>query len=369
MTPLRIAVVGTEYRDKSHTDVIVSRWLESLPHDPDWGWTRGRSHIASMYIDQYPDNDMARDKAAQFNVPLYDTVDAALCDGGDDLACDGVLLIGEHGDYPWNEFDQQLYPRKELFDKIVATFRRTQRTVPVFCDKFLSWNDDWANEMHATADDMGFMLISGSSLPLCKTKPPIDLTDKHITDAVAVFYGGDEAYGYHSLEFVQSLIEKRAGGETGIVAVTTWRDDEVDQQIAGNTWNNDLMERGVQTCGKPKNEDPNPDQPPLAFTLEYADGLRVTHVKRQGIIMNWALAAQCEGETEPRVAAGVMGGPDTFFAHFATLCSVVEQAFVTGKHPHDPRRNLLTTLTTAAVMRARATPGVRCETPQLAIKY
>ena len=80
---------------------------------------------------------------------------------------DGVLLIGEHGDYADNEIGQKLYPRKELFDKIVDVFRTSNRSVPVFCDKHLSWNFDWALEMDRTAREMGFLLLAGSSIPHC----------------------------------------------------------------------------------------------------------------------------------------------------------------------------------------------------------
>ena len=50
------------------------------------------------------------------------TSPAALTLGGDKLAVDGVLLIGEHGDYPMNEKMQKLYPRYEYFQKIVEVF-------------------------------------------------------------------------------------------------------------------------------------------------------------------------------------------------------------------------------------------------------
>jgi hypothetical protein len=51
---------------------------------------------------------------------------------GPALAVDGVLLIGEHGEYPTNDLGQRMYPRKEFWDQIVATMRRSQRFVPVF---------------------------------------------------------------------------------------------------------------------------------------------------------------------------------------------------------------------------------------------
>jgi hypothetical protein len=59
--PPRIAAVLTTYFPNSHADVFFSRILEGyrlngVSHGP-------RLEIASMYVDQFPPNDMARDLA------------------------------------------------------------------------------------------------------------------------------------------------------------------------------------------------------------------------------------------------------------------------------------------------------------------
>ena len=64
-------------------------------------------------------------------------------------AVDGVLLIGEHGDYPINAKGQQLYPRRRLFAEIVETFRRSGRSVPVYNDKHFSYS--WTTPSGCTA--------------------------------------------------------------------------------------------------------------------------------------------------------------------------------------------------------------------------
>ena len=73
---------------------------------------------------------MSRERAKKYGVPIFRTVDEALTLGGDKLAVDGVLLIGEHGDYPRNEKAQKLYPRFEMFLKITDVFRQSGRSVP-----------------------------------------------------------------------------------------------------------------------------------------------------------------------------------------------------------------------------------------------
>ena len=54
----------------------------------------------SLYIDQFPENDLARATAKRHGVPIHPTVEDALTLGGSNLAVDGVVIIGEHGDYP-----------------------------------------------------------------------------------------------------------------------------------------------------------------------------------------------------------------------------------------------------------------------------
>ena len=87
---------------------------------------------------------------------LYPTIAEALTRGGKTLAVDGVLSIGEHGQYRRNERGQTLYPRYEFFQQIVEVFRQSGQSVPVFSDKHLSWNWDWARKMVDTAHGAGF---------------------------------------------------------------------------------------------------------------------------------------------------------------------------------------------------------------------
>ena len=131
----RIAAVITEYRQDSHADVIVGRLLEGYEYN-------GRHQtpqveVVSMYTDQVPSNDMSRAMAAKHGVKICSTIRNALV-GDKGLAVQGVVLIGEHGNYPENEKGQKLYPRYELFKQIVDVFSETGHSAPVFCDKHLS---------------------------------------------------------------------------------------------------------------------------------------------------------------------------------------------------------------------------------------
>ena len=106
----RIAAVVTEYRRYSHAQHILDRFLIG------YGWGnrhhRPEMDLVSLYVDQQPENDLSRARSKEFpGMKIYPTIDEALTLGGDGLAVDGVLLIGEHGQYPKNEKGQTLYPR------------------------------------------------------------------------------------------------------------------------------------------------------------------------------------------------------------------------------------------------------------------
>src|SRR5438045_106571 len=167
----RIAAVVTEYRENSHADVIVGKFLAGCKAvDLDF---RPRVRIASLYLDQTPGNDTGREIAEAYGVRIYPTIEGALCLGGERLAVDGVLSIGEHGRYPYNEIGQHLYPRRRFFDAAAGVMRRSGRAVPLFNDKHLaaSWAD--AKAMYDTARELKIPFMAGSSVPVSWRKPEL----------------------------------------------------------------------------------------------------------------------------------------------------------------------------------------------------
>ena len=75
--------------------------------------------------------------------------------------------------------------------------------------------------------------MAGSSIPLTMRSPLLEIPyDAEIDSAVALGYGELDAYGFHTIEALQCMVERRKGGETGIrsvewlegKAVWQWRD-------------------------------------------------------------------------------------------------------------------------------------------------
>ena len=137
--------------------------------------TGPRSTSAALYVDQKPADDQSAERARSFGFKVYPTIAEALRRGGPKLAVDGVLIIGEHGDYPRNEKGQILYPRYEFFREVADVFEADGRAVPVFNDKHLSYSFAKAKEMVDTSRRLGFPFLAGSSLPVTWRLPPVEL--------------------------------------------------------------------------------------------------------------------------------------------------------------------------------------------------
>jgi len=382
---LRLAAVVTEFRKFSHAEHIVDRFLFG------YGW-EGRHHkpdmdVVSLYVDQKPVGDLSRSRAQEFSkMRMAPTIADALCGGGT-LDVDGVLLIGEHGTYPRNEKGQTLYPRYEFFAQIIDVFRKSGRSVPIFNDKHLSWNWDRAQEMVATSRALGFPLMAGSSLPVTRRLPAIDFPfDAMPTEVMAVGYGGVDAYDFHVLETIQCMVERRRGGETGVAAVQAIRGDDVWTRMKAGSWqaggwDADLFGaclcRSIQLgSARAGYSDVYPTEAdvrtlvktPVAYRIEYRDGLKATMLLLNGLVTDMTFAARLRGESD--VFSCLMYLPHRDVCNFfSPLVRQAESMFLTGKSPRPIERTLLTTGLTAAGVESLWRGQQRIETPHLSVAY
>jgi hypothetical protein len=366
--PLKIAAIVTEYRRFSHADVIVTKFLKGFPTDQ--GLIPARVQIASLYVDQFPDSDLSRHYAARYNIPIFGSIRQALTLGGDTLAVDGVLLIGEHGDYAWNEKEQHLYPRKYFMEQICGVFATSGRAVPVFNDKHLSYNWHDAKWMYDRAAKLGAPFMAGSSLPVGWRNPWLEHErETPLQEALVVSYAGLDIYGFHALETLQCMIERRVGGEGGVAAVTCLEGEAVWQAARDGLWPRDLAEAAVATMQE------KPDLPfealfgkPALFLLEHNDGFRSTVLmapEQAGLLQGFAYAARIDNA----IQTCEVYLPEDPHAHFSYLSLNVEEMFVTGKPSYPVERTLLTTGTLEALLDSRYQGYVRLATPHLNIRY
>ncbi len=366
---MKIAAIISEYRPGSHADVIVGKFLRGFPTDE--GFFAPRVELASMYIDLFPDNDMSRDMAEEFEVPIYNSIPSALCLGGKELAVDGVLLIGEHGDYAWNEKDQQLYPRRHFMEQICGVMATSGRAVPVFNDKHLSYNWTDAKWMYDRARELGAAFMAGSSLPVSWRKPWVEHPlEAPLEEAVAIGFSGLDIYGFHTLEVLQCMVERRQGGETGVEAVTCLEGAAV-WQAAGELWSRELAEAAcAEIVEKPEGSMEEHCENPALFAVEYKDGLKGAVLMLNGYVHDLAYAARVGGQVQAcEFHAQGHGGPIGAYAHFSYLSLNVEEMFLSGVAQYPVERTLLVSGVLEAALTSRYEGYTRLETSWLDVAY
>ena len=358
-------------RALSHPALIFGKMLEG--YWPDGVFTKPRTRLVSMYTEQVPKDDLSRVGALTSGYKIYSTVKDALTLGGNDLAVDAVCYVGEHGEYPSNDRGQELYPRYEMMERIVEVFRRTGKSVPVFSDKHFSYSWSKAKQIYAWSRELNFPFMAGSSIPVGVRTPFRELPyDAEVEEAVVVGYGDFDAYGFHTLEALQCMVERRRGGETGIRSVEWLEGEEVWKWRDGvGRWSKPLLETAL-SCDpqtKPGRAEDNAKDPGL-YLLEYRDGLRAAAYMLHGHVSSWTFAGKMKGSAEPVAtcfeAVGAKGMRE--FSHFDAQVHCIEEMFVTGKPPFPVERTLLTTCALSILFESRVWKK-RIETPELAISY
>ncbi|WP_163541824.1 hypothetical protein [Occultella kanbiaonis] len=369
----RVAIIATTWFTDAHADVIGTRLVQGYS----WAGHRidPRVEVASVYVEQLGAHagerlrpDIAVELTDRHGVPRYPSVAEAIGLGRGGVNVDGVVIIGEHGDYEENEFGQKLYPRRRLFDAVVATMIGAGRTVPVFTDKHLAWSFADAHAMYEVARRHAIPLLAGSSVPLAWREPtgsewPLGAP---MTDAVGVCYGSTEAYGFHSLEGIQVFAERRAGGESGVRSVRTLTGAAAASALTDGTVDAELFERALATLQvDPRSAEEARRAPQAVFLIEYLDGLRAASVNCQDAVAGFATAARGPAD-EAAAQLWLQDGPE--YGHFIFLVRQIESMMLARRTPYPVERTLLTTGILAAAMRSLR-GGARLDTPELAISY
>jgi hypothetical protein len=374
----KLAVVTNIWTDRSHAWHMAERFLHGYPVEGKWH--KPPLEVVSAYVDQKPDNDLSAGRAKEFGFKIYPSIAEALRCGTDKLAVDAVLLIGEHGKYPRNEFNQIQYPRYEFFKKITDVFEKDGRTAPVFNDKHLSWKWEWAKEMVDISKKMKFPFLAGSSLPVTWRMPDLDMPHgAEVEEVMCVAFGGQDVYDFHAHETIQCMAERRKGGETGVSAVQGLKGEAVWKLLA-EEGRAQLFEACLcrsQTLEQPpatSHRHPTLAQmkqwvkEPVAHRVEYADGLKSTMLLLNGLVKDFTFAARLKGQKEPlSVLFHLPPNPNVTYS--AALMSKAEEMFMTGQAPYHIERTLLTSGVNAAGLKSLATESKRIDTPHLAVKY
>jgi hypothetical protein len=386
----KVAALATVYHYLSHAYHIVGRFIDGFMVYDGNGLHKPSFEIASLFIEQTPPRtDLGRAKARKHGIRLSPTIADALTLGTGKLAVDAVLLIAEHGDYPFNHKLQKLYPRGRFFREVLEVFHASGRAAPVFIDKHLSFDRVEARVMVEAAASAKVPLMAGSSLPVTWRLPPIEIPlGRKFKDVLVVSRGDLEIFGFHALETLQCMAERRdKGGKTqGVAAVTCLEGDAVWEGEKRRFWSWTLLEhalgrshtRNVGDIKQNTRDFMPPPAPghdaltkfphPVAFLVEYADGLRATVLILNGHVDDTTIAARIDdGTGADTIVSTLMYLPAPPGANFFDpLVLRIEDFFGTAQSPYPVLRTLLTGGILDVALESRISNHRRIETPELA---
>ena len=300
---------------------------------------------------------------------------------------DGVLLIAEHGDYPYNAKGQKLYPRYEFFQKIVGRFRKSGRSVPVFCDKHLSYDRKKAAEMVATAQEMRFPLMAGSSPAGDVAAAGTGIAARHEVEGSVLVVSRRTGNLRHPRARSAAVHGRAAFHEPprrqqGVKAVTCLQGDAVWKAGDDGLWSWELLEHALgrspsRNVGDVRANCRHFQRPttwgnfvpgPIAFLIEYRDGLQgdraATRRPRRRRDVRGADRRRDEAGIDAVLAAAAARGrvPGSAGVHVEKFLATGQAAVPRRAHAADRRHPRLR----PGIARAEAT---RLETPDLDIRY
>lgn len=358
----KVAVIITEYSHNSHAEVIVGRLLGHFGF-------KQRIAVASLYLDQIPDSDIGREEAARAGIPICGTINEAIVEAnrhGQGLA--GVLIIGEHGQYPMVPNGQKDYPRRRFIEETLDALDEIGVRVPIFSDKHLSWNMDDALWIYRSLKVRRIPFLGGSSIPFVPLIPAVNEASlRKPQELLAVSFGGTEDYGYHAWEALQSLAERRSGGETGVTSIRVVQGEQVWEEMARGEWPEQLMHLALGTYPGRRGDHPRTRiNDPVLMTAKHADGLTGYVLQLPNEVEQWSAAWRTlSGEAKAVRFDSDLARP---FKHFETFTTMIEDMVLSGQSPVPIERTLLTTGMIHYSMESLQR-NATIQTPALHIKY
>jgi hypothetical protein len=182
------------------------------------------------------------------------------------------------------------------------------------------------------------------------------------------------------------MVERRFKGEgpaeQGVKAVTCLQGDAVWKAADEGLWSWDLLDHAVGRSPSRNAGDVRANcrrfqrsaawgfgvPGPIAFHVEYRDGLRATVLQLDGHVADDTFAARVDGETKP-VSTLFWLPPPPGAAFLEALASHVEKFLGTGTPPYPVQRTQLTGGILDYALESRVKESQRLETPDLDIRY
>ena len=183
----------------------------------------------------------------------------------------------------------------------------------------------------------------------------------------------DEGAIFHCVDVLQSFVDRRKGGETGVRSVQSIRGPETWTWVERTPWAGNLLE-AVR-----KNFDLKPghfqeSNRPAVCIVEYNDGTHGAVISGEGV--GWTYAGEIEGQKDPTIIS-MLGWPGPVSQYHAANAfdHWLIEMMLTRKEPFNAERLLLSTGIVNHYMESNwengrySAVGRRVETPFMNMRY
>ena len=356
----RIAAITTAYFKYSHADDIITKFIEGYAdrRAASPAALRGREPARSS---SSPRRDIGRGMAARYGIPLFDSArGGADARAARELAVDGVLLIGEHGDYPHQREGAAALPA-------APALRGDRRGLPPL------------GAERAGLQRQALLLRLGRRRvdvrPVARAGLPDDGGLERAGRLAAAAAGVPARASRSTAPWRSASAASRPTGSTrsscsrpsssgGAAARRAWR--PCNAWKAPRPGTRPRRGAGAPTCSPaalrhvPGRQGPGrgvadlrrADPEAVVFLVEYGDGFRAAAYVARGLVAEFAFAAEVAGRAEPVGTWCELNKPQR--DHFSFLCNHIEVMFRTGRPSYPVERTYLVTGMLAALMDSHA---------------
>ena len=359
-----IAVVADDFALGTSGQQLLDRFLIGYPRDgamyrPDWRVRAfAPSGKGSAELDRRV-NDFALGRAGGLSDVLRG-VDAVVVVPGERAAADPAAFVR-------------------------GVLSAVPRTCPCFVHGTLDRDLAGSRALVDLAVSRKIPLAAGTALAVTWRLPPVEIEPgTALAEALIITQGDSSTAAFEGLEGILSLVDRRAGGESGLRAVELLRGPQVWEASGKGRWSMDLLAAAISRSDSPQGDPvrdgrtqdivglglvPGLARDPLAWLVEHRDGLRSSILILDGVVADIDFAVRTKGGEV--ISAQIYRPPEPARHEFSRLAEVIETFFTGARPPWPVERSLLMVGALEVfdrLSRSDRNDGL-VETPGLAISY